>query len=643
MKILKRSKRTLATIGAMLLITTIIAVFCNNIEVMASNYSLETIEPTWEFYVNDFADIFSEEQISAMVEKAENLHDEYGGIQVVITTLKNFNQGITDEKKKNKDVLIEELAYSMYKQYKIGEKDMGLLVLFSVEEGEYYLATGKKMQIYITDEKAGEILDYGNKYFEKGETDNALMTIQDGAISDIKKLVSKDWNADSSKNTEKATTESVEAKGNNAFLIGIILLIFIITLIYFIKSLAKAKLKYNSLKEKADSDGKELAKLKEEYQTLKYMADSYSNHIHELTDEINNINTEKSRLKETISKMSERDGRIRRLYPEIDFDSEIEKMIENENKEKAKKVNDKLLEVLNKEPHKDLEETFADAIDIYENAPDDVKKYVTADIQVVKELHKECVKLKGEFLRKQKEAQDKAKAMQAFTMIQQVCKRCDGSADSYKAIAKVHKELDDLTIQQQQFLPESSLYQTFNELYESSKYEYNCREKAHEIEEKIKNVLRGLSDLGTKESDRKKLKQAISYYDSLSNGELAYFDDNLIRRVRACKESADEAHERRERDKDRKRHENNDDFFYTGAVIGATRPSQRSVPRRNPDCLSTPSSKPAPKPHKNPTTSSSPKVNPKRSSTNGSSSGNATRHNTGHDGLPSGGGAKRKL
>lgn len=73
----------------------------------ANSYDFSVKEQTNEFYVNDFAGIFTEEQKQEMLNKAKELNDNYNGIQVVVTTVDSL-EGHE----------IENYAYAMYNQYR---------------------------------------------------------------------------------------------------------------------------------------------------------------------------------------------------------------------------------------------------------------------------------------------------------------------------------------------------------------------------------------------------------------------------------------------------------------------------------------------------------------------------------------------
>ena len=140
-----------------------------------NSYEFEVTNATNDFYVNDFAGLFTKQQKADMMEKAVALDKEYGGIQVVVTTVESFADCAIDGKNHG----AFETSYAMYKQYGIGKDDMGILILFSVGDREIYMQTGHEMQIYITDSTAGALQDdYGREYFRNDQFAEGLISLQ---------------------------------------------------------------------------------------------------------------------------------------------------------------------------------------------------------------------------------------------------------------------------------------------------------------------------------------------------------------------------------------------------------------------------------------------------------------------------------
>lgn len=130
--------------------------------------------PTNDFYVNDYANAFHPVTSNAIIIEGERLYDDtkkidkIGGAQIV------FASFIVDN--------IEEIAAynrtEIFRQWKIGKNDMGILVLMfftiGVEEDVTYLyleetqiEAGYRMESYLSAGRMGRLLDetiYGDTY-----------------------------------------------------------------------------------------------------------------------------------------------------------------------------------------------------------------------------------------------------------------------------------------------------------------------------------------------------------------------------------------------------------------------------------------------------------------------------------------------
>ena len=133
-------------------------------------------EHTSNFYVNDFAGVFTDEQVKVMMEKAVTLCEEHDGAQVVITTVQSLD-GET----------VENYANQMYNKYKIGKESMGVLVLMSVNDRKIRVEVGRNMQVYIPDSKAGKLMNtYAIPKLKQNMFAEGLMDLQDALVTEIK-------------------------------------------------------------------------------------------------------------------------------------------------------------------------------------------------------------------------------------------------------------------------------------------------------------------------------------------------------------------------------------------------------------------------------------------------------------------------
>ena len=97
---------------------------------------------TNDFYVNDFAKIFTQEEQVQLVSKAVTFAEQHNGVQVVITTVESLE-----------GEPLENYALNMYNTYEIGKDDMGVLILLSVNDRDVRMQTGIAMEKYLTASK----------------------------------------------------------------------------------------------------------------------------------------------------------------------------------------------------------------------------------------------------------------------------------------------------------------------------------------------------------------------------------------------------------------------------------------------------------------------------------------------------------
>lgn len=111
------------------------------------------IEPTEDFYVNDQANVLTEETEGLIVLNNDKLAEACGA-QIVFVTLDTT--GSTN---------IEDYAYKLFKQWRIGssEKNNGVLVLLAIGDDDYWLTDDVGLQDDLT---AGDLSELANRYLE---------------------------------------------------------------------------------------------------------------------------------------------------------------------------------------------------------------------------------------------------------------------------------------------------------------------------------------------------------------------------------------------------------------------------------------------------------------------------------------------
>lgn len=602
-----RRKSALLLVAMLILMSLLTA--CDNVSETNSYYHLDVVEHTSDFYVNDFAGVFSEAQKNELMAKAVALDEEYSGIQVVITTIKSVDETVlgyeyvvedadgnrvedaeAKDTSSNRKFTIEQVAHSMYSQYGIGQDDMGILILFSTGDREVRIATGRQMQFYITDTMSGRLLDdYGMEYFSDDKFAEGLISVQSAVIDEIKERVSADWytasqvtQTDSQKSevadvdnvTGEATEvsdESVvamekteEKNSGNGILWGSIATAFA-AIVAFIRQKFKGKKEKENFEKAKQEEVEALqvnfqselaernriheantASLTRDYQRL---IEEKEAQIGELRDEVGDAQREIGTLKKQLEIITDKYDRIQRLHPEYNFDVEVHEMIEAEYQATARELDANLAQVLAISADKDNYDVFNRALILFDAAKPEVKKYVTSDRAAIQNRYDEAVWLKQEFERVEKEKRDKAAATKAYDEIKRIYE--DNPQGNYQTYSALHSALAiflGLSVAEKAFFPDNNLIEELKRIHHSAEADHNDYEAAHAAESNVMSIIGRMSSAD--EDDRDKLERAMRYYRNLTSAQQAYFSDELYRKLKRLIDEAEEDHRRQERKRD---------------------------------------------------------------------------------------------
>jgi len=346
-------------------------------------------DATTDFYVNDFAGVFSEKEKSKLMNNAVTLANENDGIQVVVTTVKSLG-GET----------VEDYAYDMYNKYGIGKDDMGLLILLSTEDRKIRVEVGKAMEAYVNDAKAGRFMDkHAIPYLKENKFNEGLVNLQEALISEIKTCVATGITDD----VDKKVNISID--WSSVFLVlGIILLVGVVV---FVIILVVKKVK--SKKEYVEGLEDEIKRLKAQKISMQESHEANVEALRsvnsELKDEKAELKAEYERLYDELKGLKDRHRRMLIIYP--DADKKVDDMIKAEQIEKdkkaAKSVDDLIESVVDLAPSKDIVGRLETVLYNYEQLTDNQKQYVKADIRKLKSLHASASQLKREYERKLEE------------------------------------------------------------------------------------------------------------------------------------------------------------------------------------------------------------------------------------------------
>lgn len=134
------------------------------------------LEPTEEFFVNDFAGVLTSADHKTIYNQGVNLYEACKS-QVVVVTVKSLGG---EE--------IEDYSYDLANRWGIGDKDedSGILLLLSVKDRKVRIEVGSGLEGAITDGKTGRILDkYGVNYFKNDEFSKGLTAVYNSIVNEI--------------------------------------------------------------------------------------------------------------------------------------------------------------------------------------------------------------------------------------------------------------------------------------------------------------------------------------------------------------------------------------------------------------------------------------------------------------------------
>lgn len=136
------------------------------------------VNPTNEFYVNDYANILSEETEKYIIDKSSKLAN-VDGTQIVVVTVPNL-EGQS----------LESYATALFRKFGIGdkEKNNGLLLLLALEERQFRVEVGYGLEGILPDGKTGRFQDqYIIPYLRESNWDDGIKNGYDAFYSKIVK------------------------------------------------------------------------------------------------------------------------------------------------------------------------------------------------------------------------------------------------------------------------------------------------------------------------------------------------------------------------------------------------------------------------------------------------------------------------
>ena len=129
------------------------------------------------FYVNDYADVLSDDAESHILSTAVDLEKQTGA-QVVVLTVNNLDGAD-----------ISDYAVEVFRKWGIGDEkeDNGVLILLSVGDREMWISSGYGLEGTLTDTRLGQMRDaYAIPYYRNDDFETGTIVLFDAIINEIR-------------------------------------------------------------------------------------------------------------------------------------------------------------------------------------------------------------------------------------------------------------------------------------------------------------------------------------------------------------------------------------------------------------------------------------------------------------------------
>ncbi|MBR3280532.1 MAG: TPM domain-containing protein [Clostridia bacterium] len=493
-------------------------------------------EHTKNFYVNDFGNVFSPNQIDEMMDRAVKLAYKDNGIQVVVSTVETLN-GLT----------IEDYANLMYEKYGIGKDDKGILILLSKKERKIRVEVGYGLESYITDSKAGKFIqDYAISYLKNNQFDLGLMNLQKAFVNDLDKKfespkatevpvrsasntieqapepvvtsVPVTRSSTNTANETKPVTGSIDAptnKNNDFSLVFIIATIgFAVLFIVEAFIISKQKKKYNS-----DCEDYERRIHNEKANNEELIAEN-----RKLNSSLESQENSYNKLSKKYDTLKDRFNRASKLHEGLDLeiDRMIQKEIDDRNREIAAKFDSSYgslstLEHLNSYQafgsgaFSAFDEQYKNGFNAYDALSSEQRKYVKTDMREARRIYNEGL------LRKSKED-----AEEYNNSLKECTSTCSATESNLRRFLRLWEIYNTMDSQTKSFV-DSSLISSLNDLTDRAEAKKQARlereaEERRRREEEEEERRRRRREEEEEERRRQQDSWSSSFSDSSSFG-----------------------------------------------------------------------------------------------------------------------------
>ena len=184
------------------------------------------VEPTREFYVNDYANLINSSTEQYIINTNLNLYNKTGA-QIVVVTVQNLE-----------GKAIEEYATELFRKFGTGNsiKNNGVLMLLALEEREFRIEVGYGLEGCLNDAKTGRIQDqYIIPYLSENNWEAGIKN----GFNAIIQIVAEEYGVNVS--AEEPTEHSSNTQEVPTI---IVIVVFALVLFVFIKSRGRVRISF---------------------------------------------------------------------------------------------------------------------------------------------------------------------------------------------------------------------------------------------------------------------------------------------------------------------------------------------------------------------------------------------------------------
>lgn len=181
-------------------------------------YAADLPSHTEDFYVNDYAGIFSDEQSARIVEAGEELYDATTAQVVVLTIDSTDGEAISD------------YALEVGRDWGVGTKgeNNGVLIVLAVEDRQVWVAVGYGLEGQLPDSKTGRLIDENAiPYYKNDEFADGTEQLYFALLNEVR----QEYGMDTVDAPEAASASDDIDWVGVLFAIGIVIVLVIIVII----------------------------------------------------------------------------------------------------------------------------------------------------------------------------------------------------------------------------------------------------------------------------------------------------------------------------------------------------------------------------------------------------------------------------